>query len=152
MHKAFLYLTFARKRTIFGSTSYNPPSRFLKEIPEDLLDGYEDAFAKKDDEDQFEDSKYSWNYGNKSSNYGDKYGSKVVSYKVRSAEGVGLNALASTPKTAASFQFRTAESFLNNYKQKENSNTVDLSQYQVGQKVFHKRFGEGTITKLEQRR
>ena len=139
----YLYLTFARKRTIFGSTSYNPPSRFLKEIPEDLLDGYEDAFAKKDDEDQFEDSKYSWNYGNKSSNYGDKYGSKVVSYKV-SAES--LNDSAEKP----SFQFRTAESFLNNLNKKKTQNTVDLSQYQVGQKVFHKRFGEGTITKLEQ--
>ena len=138
----YLYLTFARKRTIFGSTSYNPPSRFLKEIPQDLLDGYEDAFAEKEKEDEFEDSKYSWSYGNKSSNYGDKYGSKVVSYKV-SADSLNEN----TEKT--NFQFRTAESFLNNLNKKRSNVTVDLSQYKVGQKVFHKRFGEGTITNLE---
>ncbi|HEX7166131.1 MAG TPA: DNA helicase PcrA [Acidimicrobiales bacterium] len=31
-----LYLTNAWCRTLWGSTQYNPPSRFLKEIPEDL--------------------------------------------------------------------------------------------------------------------
>ena len=45
--KQYLYLTFAKKRTIFGSTSYNPPSRFIKEIPKDLLDGYDDAMMQK---------------------------------------------------------------------------------------------------------
>jgi DNA helicase-2/ATP-dependent DNA helicase PcrA len=31
-----LYLTHAWSRSLFGSTQYNPPSRFLKEIPEQL--------------------------------------------------------------------------------------------------------------------
>src|SRR5690606_23112366 len=31
-----LYLSHAWSRTIFGSTQYNPPSRFLDEIPEGL--------------------------------------------------------------------------------------------------------------------
>jgi DNA helicase-2/ATP-dependent DNA helicase PcrA len=31
-----LYLTYAWCRTLWGSTQYNPPSRFLKEIPEQL--------------------------------------------------------------------------------------------------------------------
>ena len=48
-----------------------------------------------------------------------------------------------------SFQYRTAESFLSTLKQKE-INNVDLSQYKVGQRVYHKKFGEGTITKLEE--
>jgi DNA helicase-2/ATP-dependent DNA helicase PcrA len=37
-----LYLSHAWSRTLFGSTQYNPPSRFLKEIPEhltELVDG-----------------------------------------------------------------------------------------------------------------
>ncbi|WP_445490029.1 DNA helicase PcrA [Niallia sp. 03133] len=34
-----LYLTNAQMRTLFGRTNMNPPSRFVKEIPEDLLDG-----------------------------------------------------------------------------------------------------------------
>jgi DNA helicase-2/ATP-dependent DNA helicase PcrA len=32
-----LYLTHAWSRTIFGSTQYNPPSRFLDEIPQRLV-------------------------------------------------------------------------------------------------------------------
>ena len=149
----YLYLTFARKRTIFGSTSYNPPSRFLKEIPADLLDGYEDAFAEKEEEDEFGDSKYSWSYGNRANGYADRFASKVVSYKV-SADSLN-NGISFGDKSQInddaqpSFQFRTAESFLNNLNKKKTSSAVDLSQYKVGQKVFHKRFGEGTITNLE---
>jgi DNA helicase-2/ATP-dependent DNA helicase PcrA len=32
-----LYLSYAWSRTLWGSTQYNPPSRFLKEIPSELL-------------------------------------------------------------------------------------------------------------------
>ncbi len=35
--KRKLYLTNARSRILFGSTKYNPPSRFVREIPEELL-------------------------------------------------------------------------------------------------------------------
>ena len=33
-----LYLTHAWRRQIFGNTQYNPPSRFLDEIPDELVD------------------------------------------------------------------------------------------------------------------
>ena len=33
-----LYLTSAWSRMLFGATSYNPPSRFIKEIPEELIE------------------------------------------------------------------------------------------------------------------
>jgi DNA helicase-2/ATP-dependent DNA helicase PcrA len=36
-----LYLTHAWSRTLFGQTQYNPPSRFLGEIPEALLESRE---------------------------------------------------------------------------------------------------------------
>jgi DNA helicase-2/ATP-dependent DNA helicase PcrA len=35
--KQRLYLTNTRTRMIFGSTSHNPPSRFIKEIPDELV-------------------------------------------------------------------------------------------------------------------
>ena len=38
-----LYITNAQMRTLFGRTSMNPPSRFIKEIPADLLEGVEPA-------------------------------------------------------------------------------------------------------------
>ncbi|MGJ7919307.1 DNA helicase PcrA [Neobacillus sp. LXY-4] len=36
-----LFITNAEMRTLFGRTNWNMPSRFIKEIPEDLLEGYE---------------------------------------------------------------------------------------------------------------
>jgi DNA helicase-2/ATP-dependent DNA helicase PcrA len=36
-----LFLTNAQMRTLFGRTNMNPPSRFIKEIPAELLDGVE---------------------------------------------------------------------------------------------------------------
>ncbi len=59
-----------------------------------------------------------------------------------------------TPKVAASsvnkgFAFgRSAESFLSGLANKS-SKKVDLSQYEEGVKVYHKKFGEGVITNTE---
>ena len=47
--KEHLFLTCSKQRTIFGSTSCNQVSRFLREIPSDLLDGYDDALGEKQD-------------------------------------------------------------------------------------------------------
>ena len=38
-----LYMTYAWSRTLFGSTSYSPPSRFLGEIPTDLVRALEEG-------------------------------------------------------------------------------------------------------------
>lgn len=38
-----LYLTSAKMRTLYGRTNMNPISRFIQEIPEDLLEGMEQA-------------------------------------------------------------------------------------------------------------
>ena len=51
-------------------------------------------------------------------------------------------------KSTAGFNFRTAESFLNNLG-KKSSNNVDLSKYEAGVRVYHKKFGEGTINIVE---
>ena len=136
--KENLFLTCSKQRTIFGSTSYNPVSRFLEEIPQELLEGYEQAFGQVSNKDQmFQDSPYTWNYGNKNN-------SAVKTYKVNEKEP----ALAA--KSNSNFAFRTAESFLNNLgKKASHSKTVDLSQYKAGVRVFHKKFGEGIINKVE---
>lgn len=48
--KERLYLLWAGKRTIFGETQANIPSRFLKEIPEEYLKIKETVSAQDDDE------------------------------------------------------------------------------------------------------
>ena len=61
--KQYLYLTCAKHRTIFGATSYNQVSRFVQEIPEELLEGYAEMVNSGSNEDEFKDSGYRWSYG-----------------------------------------------------------------------------------------
>ena len=129
--KENLFLTCSKQRTVFGSTSYNPVSRFLNEIPEDLLEGYQEAFGEPDNNknQMFKDSNYRW------------------TYKINEKEPV----MAAGNKNTG-FAFRTAESFLNNIGKKSAmnaNNQIDLSKYEAGVRVFHKKFGEGTINMVE---
>ena len=134
--KKNLFLTCSKQRTIFGSTSCNPISRFLKEIPEELLDGYDEAFGENQENNRFEDSKYSWTYGSKDNG-------NIKTYKIDKKEPV------SAASNVTGFAFRTAESFLNSIGKKASNSNVDLSQYKAGVRIFHKKFGEGTISTVE---
>lgn len=146
--KEHLYLTCAKHRTIFGSTSYNAISRFISEIPEELLEGYSEINNKKE---EFSDSNYGWSYGG-------NFAGKVKTYKFDEAAGnYGISAKSSeklstnskeTVDNKNSYAFRTAESFLNNFN-KQNSNNIDTTKYKAGQKVYHKKFGEGIINYVE---
>ena len=148
--KQFLYLTCAKHRTIFGSTSYNAISRFINEIPDNLLDGV----VNNDIEEEFNDSGYNWEYGKTamgrpmggrqgSNSYGNTTVGKVKTYKIDNEESnISL-------KTSTNYNFRTAESFLNSLKQKQANDTVDISKYKEGGRIYHKKFGEGTIQKIE---
>lgn len=124
--KENLFLTCAKSRTIFGSTSYSMPSRFLSEIPQNLLDG-----EVKQKKEYKEDSFYSYD------RY-DRYESSIdnAGYPFGSFNEVSQKA----------FSFRTAESFL----QKATANEdVDLNKFAVGQTIQHKKFGIGEITNIE---
>ena len=137
--KENLFLTCSKQRTIFGSTSYNPVSRFLNEIPHELLEGYDEAFGEtKNKEQMFKDSQYTWSYGSRNSG-------NIKTYKI---EEQRATVAASSNNTNNGFMFRTAESFLNNLSKKSTSN-IDLSKYKSGVKVFHKKFGEGIINQVE---
>ena len=137
--KENLFLTCSKQRTIFGSTSYNPVSRFLNEIPQELLEGYDEAFGEtKNKEQMFKDSQYTWSYGSKNNG-------NIKTYKIEEQKAI---VAASSNNTNNGFMFRTAESFLNNLSKKSTSN-IDLSKYKSGVKVFHKKFGEGIINQVE---
>ena len=87
--KQFLHLTCAKHRTIFGSTSYNAVSRFIKEIPDNLLDGV----VNNDQEEKFNDMQYKWEYGKTPVG-------KVTTYKFDEAK--------TEIKPKPVYQFRTA--------------------------------------------
>ena len=128
--KQFLHLTCAKHRTIFGSTSYNAVSRFIKEIPDNLLDGV----VNNDQEEKFNDMSYNWEYGKTSAG-------KVTTYKFDEAKN--------EIKQKSTYQFRTAESFLSSLSQKRANSGVDITKYKEGMKIYHKKFGEGIIQKIE---
>ena len=139
--KEYLFLTCSKQRTIFGSTSCNQVSRFLREIPSDLLDGYDKALGEKQESNNvFGDSKYSWTYGSKDNG-------NIKTYKIDKHEP--SVAAASSNSNNNGFMFRTAESFLNNLTKKATGTNVDLSKYKAGVKIYHKKFGEGIINNVE---
>ena len=135
--KEYLYLTCAKRRTIFGSTSYNAISRFVKEIPKDLLEGAEEVFGNNKN-DSFGDSQYKWEYGQNNR-------SSVKTYKMDD-KGI-LAARSISSNNTVSFG-RTADSFLSSLNNQKKD--VDVSKYEAGQRVYHKKFGEGIINSVEQ--
>ena len=125
--KENLFFTCARQRTIFGSTSCNTISRFIKEIPEELLDGFKEQKSTKDKE-----TNYEWTYGR--NNYKENVKMYIFDKK--------------DPIKMPSYEFKTAESFLQSLN--KNKEDINIKQYQEGQRVYHKKFGEGTINKIEE--
>ena len=142
--KKYLFLTCSKQRTIFGSTSCNSISRFVREIPEELLDGAEEVFGESKensfDDNPFGNGGYSWGYGKPKE-------SAIKTYKIDSSYEKKPAAASSFGSGMAAFG-RTAESFLNGLANKGKPK-VDIYQYKEGVKVYHKKFGEGIITKTE---
>ena len=126
--KQYLYLTCAKQRTIFGSTTCNKVSRFIEEIPKEMLDG--DALETKPHSDFDDDYGVQWKYGKSTPTWGN------MSY-------------ISEKKQQSTYQFKTAESFLKTVAAKQDID-MDLGKYKMGQTVFHKKFGEGVINDIEQ--
>ena len=132
--KQQLFLTCAKQRTIFGSTSCNQVSRFLKEIPEDLLEGYEEAISNKKEK-SYEDYRLEWKYGG-------GYNSSEATVNSYKTSNIGKY------ENNQKFAFRSADTFLNGLNKKNNSD-IDMSIYKAGKRVYHKKFGEGNINYVE---
>ena len=131
--KEYLFMTCARSRTMFGSTSYNAISRFLKEVPEEMLSEESILSNESTFQGTFDNNDtFAWSYGKPD----------IKKYNV---ESKNLKTAAST----SGFSFRTPESFLNGLNKKQN-NDVDITKYKKGVRVYHKKFGEGTINYVEE--
>lgn len=124
--REYLYLSCAKQRTIFGSTTCNRISRFVQEIPDELIEK-EGAEAE---ENQNKGFKQEWTYGKNSPSWGNMQSTSSIN-------------------KAPLYQFKTAESFLKTVASKKEID-VDLSKYKIGQTVTHKKFGEGIIHDIEQ--
>lgn len=116
-----LYLLSARQRMLFGQTNRNMPSRFLKEIPADVVD---DRTVKQPSRISFGGTSYS-------SQSGQKFGSPKKPYKYSTATPVGT----ARQSSSASHQFGDVGG---------KSAATGVS-YSVGDTVRHKSFGTGVI-------
>ena len=154
--KDIIYLTGASSRKTYGSTSYSTPSRFLNEISKDL---YEGELIVTQPQSGFGDDDYEWQYKKPKDGYLSKeYATANSMFDRRGYKDDYVNAFfepafdtlsnsskIERPKTNA-FSFKSAEEFLGMNKSAQQQ---DISIYQVGQTVEHRKFGVGVITKIE---
>ena len=138
--KENLFMTCSRQRTIFGSTSCNPVSRFLKEIPANMLDGYE--YIEEQRNNRYPENEYEWSYGESRRGYDNYRNNSVSTYK-------DIAMAKSRENSSSTFQFRSADSFLKSLNNKKAVENINLDEYKAGVKVYHKKFGEGTINSVE---
>ena len=143
-----LMLTAARQRMVKGETRFSIPSRFLKEIPEELMDEemQEDSVfrpARREKQD-FDDSALPW---------GNAYGKSSESHEERSS---GISMFGSRPESYGSRPQAGKSAYLSNALKtpgkpafgKTFSVTKETPEYGVGDRVLHARFGEGTVKEI----
>jgi DNA helicase-2/ATP-dependent DNA helicase PcrA len=141
-----LYLTHAWARTLYGGTQYNPPSRFLDEIPDTLVQSVE---GNRRASRRSSGSRYgsgSGGYGSGSGSGGGSYGGDGWGTRRRRAEdddwsgsviGGGGRSHRDVVIDAALKPTRPAPS---------GADALDL---RVGDDVHHAKFGDGVITAIE---
>jgi DNA helicase-2/ATP-dependent DNA helicase PcrA len=101
--KEILYMTGAHSRTIFGSTTFNRPSRFIEEIPSELIEGYEEANRNK------KDKLKSWDYEGSGSRSADSY-NKTNTYAAAFLKPAGVASTVESGKNIDLSQFKTGMS------------------------------------------
>jgi len=142
--KEDLTMTCARQRMIRGETQYNPVSRFVKEVPPELLDGALPAVKKKDVE-QYADDSYEREHF-KSRPFGSIEG-YPGSFSGASGGYGRPKAVKTLKKTAAENMPYIAKGFGELQKGVPQTGGID---YTVGDRVFHIKYGEGTVLKIEE--
>lgn len=133
--KEHLFITNASKRTLYGSTSYTMPSRFVDEIPTNLLS--EESLKNKE------------NRKRKSEKYLDNEYSRVDSM----LSGIGDTFTIPTKSTKQKIGL-SVDTFLKNIagvsqSSRNVTNTATNVKYEIGMEVKHKKFGIGIIENIE---
>ena len=170
--KEDLHIVCAKQRMINGESQYNPVSRFVKEIPANLLDGRLPVYKKFDlndyDDDSYErttfkSKPYSMSGGGYAQSQGT-YGGYTATQSGRSAFGSMGNSAATASyggnasgsyfaKPKAMAKPKTAPDFAKPYIAKAGISGLtkgaqvagEKPSYDVGDRVKHIKYGEGTV-------
>ncbi|MGD6874660.1 DNA helicase PcrA [Sutcliffiella horikoshii] len=121
-----LFITNAQMRTLFGRTNINPPSRFIKEIPEELLESEENKEA----------ASRPTPFGGRGSSFGggsaSPFGGSSAAGRARAASPASQTAR----RTTAPSRGLTATG----------GESLD---WMVGDKAEHKKWGVGTVVSVK---
>ncbi|HWJ63679.1 MAG TPA: DNA helicase PcrA [Acidimicrobiales bacterium] len=123
-----LYLTHAWSRTIFGSTQYNPPSRFLDEIPQRLVESI-DGNRRTSRSGSWSDSA---SMTSSAASWGERPSRRSgisSEQRQRNRERIVDQAIAAGQQAAAS--------------------APSTSPFKVGEDVVHGKWGEGVVLDLQ---
>jgi len=152
-----LYLSNARFRTLFGNSSYNKPSRFLSEIPENLVEypfkTSRNSFEKKEttawgktqtwNSSQTLSSQQTW--GKTGTSNTTQTTSVPQTSGINKNQSVGTGSLKDLLNSnLVSRGFGGNATSTNSVPSKTVTTTSDFN---VGDKVEHKKFGKGSISK-----
>ncbi|EGD47459.1 ATP-dependent DNA helicase PcrA [Ruminiclostridium papyrosolvens DSM 2782] len=145
-----LYMSNARFRTLFGNSSYNRPSRFLAEIPEELVEypfKSSGSFSKPK-ETQVWGKSSGTSKSISATTSSTPAGSGSLKDLINSnlvTRGFGGSSAGTAVKSPAGQQINSFGRSIPMKPSSGGSNTSD--DFSVGDKVEHKKFGKGTISK-----
>jgi DNA helicase II / ATP-dependent DNA helicase PcrA len=125
-----LYLTHAWCRSLFGSTQYNPMSRFVNEIPQDLIS----VQGAKQRGGNWSDSGRSWDYREERGRASERYGSEPTGRVFGGGSSAHREDVVDAAMRSAASPVKTT-----------GAESLGL---EVGDQVVHGRYGVGTVTEL----
>ena len=145
-----LYMTHAWSRQLFGSTQYNPPSRFFDEIPAELLDSQGNVTGRS------AYGRQSYRQRNGGSRHSVDAGYEVPEYRHRRAvdsdaddASGGIDINADIKAEQERHRDRVVDAAMRagqTITEPSNSQELGLS---VGDRVEHPAFGEGTVIAID---
>ncbi len=139
--RKYLHITTAQMRLLYGHTRYNPVSRFLSEIPNEYIREVGGARTNQASSSNAFGAKTYYQSG---SSYGSNYGLNSGSSSIPDSRLYSKNSPGKKSKTLGSFG-------LNPRPQKSinKDNGIDLANLEEGQQFEHKKFGIGTLEKID---
>ena len=143
--KEELTLTCARQRMVRGETQYNPVSRFVREVPQELLDEKLPVFRKMPELEEFQENPQIRERF-RSAPYGGNYGTAPVSdFRPKAVAKPRKTAEENKPFIARGLDSLSGVNGLNRGGQGK----AAALEYAQGDRVSHMKYGEGTVLQIE---
>ncbi|HWX24873.1 MAG TPA: 3'-5' exonuclease, partial [Vicinamibacteria bacterium] len=139
-----LYLTYARRRSVFGAQSYGLPSRFLEEIPSELVDRQDDLASPPGGVRVGAASTEGWSSGGAGASSRGWVSAGPGAPRRRGALPEEAVSAGSAPTGRGPSRARGARS-----SSSSSSHSSSATSFRLGEDVVHPAFGEGVVTGVE---